>query len=104
MELNGALGLASSEPREDVQVIALKADPHWISLGGLLTLDIPRVDIAGYSALAERTRDWYCSLDSARFGVPFAPSHPPRRLSDLQHGYTTATRILRAAGLPSEHP
>jgi len=73
-------------------------------LGGLLTRSIPRADIAGHTQVAERIESWRGSLSQSRYSPDFSPPQAQQPLTDLQHRYATAARILRAAGLPAGHP
>ncbi len=73
-------------------------------LGGLLVRDTPRTDIAGYDTPVERVESWRNALAQPRYAPQFSPAREPDRLTELQTGYATATRVLRRAGLPAGHP
>ncbi len=73
-------------------------------LGCLLTRSAPRTDIAAYGKPIERVEEWRGTLTASRYSKRFAPPQLPRKLTDLQNNYATATRLLRSAGLPTGHP
>jgi hypothetical protein len=72
-------------------------------LGGLLSRDTARADIAPHDAAAAQIVRWRSGFSERRFRE--RELQPPARpLTELQSGYVTATRALREAGLPSGHP
>jgi phospholipase C len=72
-------------------------------LGGLLTRDTARADVAPHDAAAARIVGWRSGFSERRFQELDAQPQA-RPLTELQSGYVKATRALREAGLPSGHP
>jgi hypothetical protein len=72
-------------------------------LGGLLSRDTARADIAPHDAAAAKIVSWRSGFAERRFQELDAQPQA-RPLTELQSGYVKATRALREAGLPSGHP
>jgi phospholipase C len=72
-------------------------------LGGLLSRDTARADVASHDAAAARIVSWRSGFAERRF-QRFDPQPPARHLTELQSGYAKAARALREAGLPAGHP
>lgn len=71
---------------------------------GQLLLPQPREMIPDHSALAGGMEAWRAEWAAARFADPKRKAIRPRRLTELQDGVAEATRRLRIAGLPADHP
>jgi phospholipase C len=72
-------------------------------LGGLLSRDAPRADVAPHEAVKAQIVAWRSNFSAQRYGA-LNPQLEPRPLTHLQNGYLKATRALREAGLPAGHP
>jgi phospholipase C len=72
-------------------------------LGGLLSRDAARTDVASHDAAAAQIVSWRSGFSERRFQELDAQPQA-RPLTELQSGYVKATRALRGAGLPAGHP
>jgi phospholipase C len=72
-------------------------------LGGLLSRDAARTDVASHDAAAAQIVAWRSGFSERRFQELHAQPQV-RPLTHLQNGYAKATRALREAGLPAGHP
>jgi phospholipase C len=73
-------------------------------LGYLLADGTARSGPSNHAAVAEQMTAWQQRWTDARFKDPVAAGGPPARLTDFQTGFYDASRLLRRAGLPAEHP
>jgi phospholipase C len=72
-------------------------------LGGLLSRQTPRSDVAAHDQVAKQIVSWRSAFGAQRYD-DITAQPDPQPLTKLQNGYLRATRALREAGLPAGHP
>lgn len=64
----------------------------------------PRQGVPDHTALADQAVAWRTDWARARFADPIAKAGRPVVLTDFQTGFYEMARLLRHAGLPTNHP